>query len=259
MPDTLDSRRIDLWFAFCATVTDTGLLERYRSLLTEPERAQEQRFYFARDRHRYLITRALVRTTLSRYVDVRPQDWTFRTNAYGRPEISNDIPGARHLSFNISHTSQLVVLGVTRELALGVDTEDGYTRHPPLEIADRFFAPREVSDLRALAPEHQPERFFQYWTLKESYIKARGMGLSIPLDQFAFRFSGGEGGRQISLTTEPALNDDASQWRFWQFRVRDGHMVAVCARPTAEQLVLKEIVPLSGEGDLNGEPIAAGP
>src|SRR5512142_138680 len=119
---TLDPARIDLWFTFCATVSEPALLETYRGLLTEHERTQEQRFYFARDRHRYLITRALVRTTLSRYVDVRPQDWIFGCNSYGRPEIRNDNPAVPKLSFNLSHTSQLVVLAVTSDHPVGVDT-----------------------------------------------------------------------------------------------------------------------------------------
>ena len=256
---TLDPGRIDLWFTFCGKVADPALLESYRGLLTEQERAQEKRFYFERDRHRYLITRALVRTTLSRYVDVRPQDWSFAPNSYGRPEIRNDNPAAGRLSFNLSHTSQLVVLAVTSDDPVGVDTEDGYTREAPLGVADRFFAPREVADLRALAPERQPERFFQYWTLKESYIKARGMGLSIPLDEFAFHFEGVHGER-IGFETEASLNDDASQWTYWQFGVREGHLVALCARRLEsgpQALLARESIPLGAAQPLELRPIAS--
>jgi 4'-phosphopantetheinyl transferase len=258
---------IDIWCAFCESITDSALLERYRQLMTDAERQQEARFYFEQDRHRYLITRALVRTTLSRYADIAPERWTFVPNAYGRPAISNDDAGARGISFNLSHTRKLVVLAVTRDRELGIDTEDAVTRSPPLEIVDRFFAPDEVTSLRALPAERQPERFFQHWTLKESYIKARGMGLSLPLDQFAFHFPRAS---QLRLTIQPKLEDDPENWRFWQWWVHPAqaqgdearqrqHMLALCAqhvRDQPPQLVLKEIVPLVSEGGLRSTLIA---
>jgi len=123
MPD-LDLRQIHLWCAFCETIQDENLLREYHSLLSEPERQQQARFYFPHDRHRYLITRALTRTVLSKYADVAPRDWEFRASAHGRPQIRNDVPAARLISFNISHSWHFVIVGVTRELPLGVDTED---------------------------------------------------------------------------------------------------------------------------------------
>src|SRR5688500_14747434 len=95
--------QIDLWLASYDDITDEALLTAYRSLLSEAERAQEPRFYFARDRRRYLVTRTLVRTVLSSYVpSVGPEEWEFSTNAYGRPYAVN--PEAGHLTFNLSHT-----------------------------------------------------------------------------------------------------------------------------------------------------------
>jgi 4'-phosphopantetheinyl transferase len=258
--------QIDIWCAFCESITDPPLLERYRQLLTEAERQQETRFHFAQDRHRYLITRALVRTTLSRYADLPPERWTFVLNAYGRPAICND--GVHGISFNLSHSRKLVVLAITRDHDLGVDTEDALTRSAPTEIAERFFAPEEVASLRALPADQQPERFFQYWTLKESYIKARGMGLSLPLDQFAFHFPRAD---QVRLTIQPKLQDAAENWRFWQWWVRPQqpdsiaahhgqHLLALCApnvRDAPPRLVLKEIVPFVSEGDLHHTLIAS--
>jgi 4'-phosphopantetheinyl transferase len=251
--------RIDIWCAFCQTITDPPLLERYRGLLTAEELQQGARYHFAHDRHRYLITRALVRTTLSRYADVPPECWTFIPNPYGRPGISNDDTRARRISFNISHSSELVVLAITQDHDLGVDTEDVLTRSPPLEIADRFFAPEEVATLRALPLDRQPTRFFQHWTLKESYIKARGMGLSLPLDQFAFHFADpGE----VRLTTQPQLEDPAEHWRFWQWWLEPSrqHLLALCARHVpgdATRLVLRQTVPLVSDSDLTATLIAS--
>jgi len=258
--------RIDIHCTFCERLTDPALLGRYRQILTEEERGREARFYFEQDRHRYLITRALLRTTLSRYADIPPERWKFVTNTYGRPYISNK--SVTNLTFNLSHTRKLVVLAVARGCELGVDTEDTLTRTPPLEIADRFFASEEVTSLRALPPEQRMRRFFQYWTLKESYIKARGRGLSLPLDEFAFHFPGE---RQVSLTLQAKLQDAAENWRLWQWWVQraptsdDGaappqqHMLALCAQRVSDevpQLVLREIVPLVSEAELRTTLIA---
>lgn len=261
--------RIDIWCAFCDSITDAVLLERYRRLLTDAERSQQARFHFESDRHRYLITRALLRTTLSRYADMAPEDWTFVSNAHGRPAIAN--AGITGLTFNLSHSRKLVVLAVAWHCELGIDTEDLLIRSPPLEIADRFFAPEEVASLRALPEDRRLQRFFQYWTLKESYIKARGRGLSLPLDQFAFHFADTD---QVRLTVQPQLQDAADNWDFWQWWVQSErvaaaatspprqHMLALCGQRVREeplQLVLREIVPLRSENDLSITLIARTP
>lgn len=238
---------IHLWFVFFDEIQDEHLLNQYRRLLTEEEQRQETRFYRARDRLRYLVTRALVRTALSRYATVAPEYWSFSKNAYGRPEIANHDETAKRLSFNISHTQSLIVLGISDGCALGVDTENISIRQAPLEIAGRFFSQNENAALCALPIDRQHHRFFQYWTLKESYIKARGMGLSIPLDQFGFDFLPDN---RIAISILPALNDLASRWRFWQFQPSADYLVAVCAERSADieqQLIMKKIVPLQSE------------
>jgi 4'-phosphopantetheinyl transferase len=247
--------KVEVWLAFCDEIADESLLADYRRLLVEEERGTEARFHFARDRHRYLITRALVRTVLSRYVAVAPQDWRFVEDAYGRPQIVNEDPAARRICFNISHTRSLVVLGVTCEQALGVDTEDVHARNAELGIADHYFAADEVAQLRATPLESQQTRFFEYWTLKESYIKARGLGLSLPLAQFAFDLSQARG---VRIGFHPPLIDDPARWLFWLWRARGDHYVAICverAGRQAPQLSFTKIVPLRDAAPLRCEEL----
>ena len=71
---------------------------------------------------------------------------------------------------------------------VGVDVEH-IGRHLTHDIAGRFFAPNEVTDLRTLPEDDQQRVFFDYWTLKEAYIKARGFGLALPLGDFAFKLN----------------------------------------------------------------------
>jgi 4'-phosphopantetheinyl transferase len=252
---------IRLWCAFYGEIDDERLLAEYRQLLSDSERAQERRFYFADDRRRYLVTRALVRTVLSRHVatDITPGQWTFVTNDFGRPEIGNQHPQAGKISFNISHTKQVILLGITCGRDLGVDVENLRDRVSLLDIAERYFAPAEVETLCALPAGQQQQRFFEYWTLKESYIKARGMGLAIALDQFSFRFPQD---RHIELSIDPRQLDTAVRWRFWQLWLRDQYLAAVCAQRTQREsprLAVSEIIPLVSEKALSFRPFRASP
>src|SRR5258707_4859632 len=120
----LPPAEIHLWLAFYDEISEERLHSAYRELLNTEEKQQEPRFYFARDRRRYLITRALVRTVLSRYVSIHPKEWIFSTNAYGRPDIVNAQARDACLVFNISHTHNLTVLGVTNRRGLSVDVEN---------------------------------------------------------------------------------------------------------------------------------------
>jgi 4'-phosphopantetheinyl transferase len=248
-------RDVHVWCTFCDEIGDESLLEDYERLLSADERQRRSRFVFPRDRHRFLVTRALVRTVLSRYADVAPADWTFVVNTYGRPEIAARHPRAGILSFNVSHTPGLVVLGVGFGRALGVDTENVRALQAPLEVAARFFAPTEVAALRALPEANQSRRFFEYWTLKEAYLKARSMGLALPLHGFAVRFIGDRG---VTLSVDGEVAGAVSPWQLWQFSVAGDYLVAVCAgrtEPGQARLVLKTVVPLRAEEDLDGREL----
>jgi 4'-phosphopantetheinyl transferase len=238
---------IDVWLAYYDEISDPRLHAEYRALLTAEERGKEFRFYFPDDQRRYLVTRAMVRTVLSRYQAIHATDWRFANNRYGRPEIANLSRAECGLCFNISHTRGLIALGVTQRRELGVDVENVRTREVSLEIADRFFAKTEVAELATIAPERQQDRFFEYWTFKESYIKARGMGLSLPLEQFSFHYPHE---RAVHISIQPQLGDDANRWGFWQYRPTEEHLLAICAErrgAAAASITLRKTVPLLTE------------
>jgi len=231
VPVPVTSRHgIDVWLTYYDEIADDRQIASLRLLLNAEEVDQERRFYFADDRKRYLVTRAMVRTLLSRYAPVEPGSWVFSKNAYGRPEIAGSIldaqPQARDLSFNISHTRGLIALAVTRGRELGVDVENVTTRSISLDVADRFFSATEADELSRVPPPRQQDRFFEYWTFKESYIKARGMGLSLPLDGFSFKFPDQNA---VRINIHPDLNDHAERWNFWQFRPSPDYLMAICA------------------------------
>ena len=195
------------------------------SLLDRPERERAARFQFERDRAMYVCAHGLVRRALSRHGDSPPGQWEFEAGSHGRPEIAR--PASR-LRFNLSHTRGLAACAVTEDLDVGFDVEDP-GRGAPLEIADRWFAPGEVRALHALPERQRPERFFVYWTLKESYVKARGLGLSLPLHDFSFDTLRPE----VRISFAPACGDNDSDWRFASWKIAD-HQAALAVRAASD-------------------------
>jgi 4'-phosphopantetheinyl transferase len=240
------SDEVHLWVSYDEQIRDVPLLNRYHSLMNQSERMQQKRFYFAKHRHQYLITRALMRSVLSLYVDeIDPKSWKFTKNEYGKPYIKN-APMKLPLHFNLSHTEKAAVLAVTVNREVGVDVEYLCRKGKTVELAESYFSPAEVQQLLILPKAKQKERFFELWTLKEAYIKACGMGLSIPLSHFSYHFSR-KGDISISFAIE--RNDQPERWRFWHLCLNDTHKVSVALKnddmKVPYSLSMREITPLS--------------
>ena len=201
---------VDLWVTPTEWCDDPASLTRFEAMCDQEERARLARYTHPDARLNFLVARALCRSVLSRYGVFKPEQWSFVDNAYGRPSLAGS-QAMGQLRFNLSHTFGRVVLAVSRGRDVGVDIEDLQRKSRTTQIAHRFFAPSEVEALKALPREAQRERFFTYWTLKEAYIKARGMGLAIPLAKFAFDV---ETPGHIQLRTAPELADPPERWRF---------------------------------------------
>jgi 4'-phosphopantetheinyl transferase len=217
---------VHLWAVEPERLHAPRLLAAYLEMLCAEERERQQRFRFEKHRHQFLVSHALVRVVLSRYVPLPPAHWRFSTNAYGRPEI-RDGEGLPPLRFNLSHTDGMAVCAVALDVDVGADVENAARPGQTVELADSFFSPSEARALRAQPPDRQRERFFDYWTLKESYIKARGAGLSLPLDQFAFHL---EPGQPPRITFDTRMQDDPEAWQFVQVRLSPEHPAAVAVR-----------------------------
>lgn len=195
--------------------------EPHYATLNATEQRQAQRFKFAKDRKLYAAAHHFVRTTLSRYADIDPADWAFRNNDYGKPRIIN--PGYTSLDYNLSHTQGMVAIAVTRQRAIGIDTEQARPLNDLTSLSRSVFADPEYANVMAGTGRDQQQRFFTYWTLKEAYIKARGMGLSIPLQQFHF-IAGIP--PQWQLQCDPALHDDGKRWHCQAIRLADHYHLA---------------------------------
>lgn len=248
-----------VWYVRSSEVTDPELLARYMALLTPDEEARRARYMFERNRHEYLVTRALCRGVLSRYLGEAPESFRFTQNAYGRPELG--APAGHPIRFNLTNTEGLIAVIVALDREVGVDVEDTERRGETVTIADRFFSPSEVAALARVPEARQRARFFDYWTLKEAYIKARGMGLSIPLDQFSFVLTRGA---PIGIRFAPELPDDPATWQFAQFRPTARHLVSAAVRRSGEpdlRIVVRRTLPLASvpESEVIEEHLATEP
>lgn len=146
-----------------------------------------RRYHFARDRRLFVAAHALLRSALSACAQaIPPEAWTFTTTPHGRLELAPPHDGLR---FNLSHTEGLVACVVVRDVDCGVDVERTDRRDVAL-LSASVLAPPERRTLAALPEPARPGRFLRYWTLKEAYVKARGLGLSLEPDRCVLALDG---------------------------------------------------------------------
>ena len=200
-------------------------LPKFLGLLSADEKRRATRFHFEKDRTRFIAARAFLRMVLGRYVETAPSRLRFRYNSYGKPSIAAADDG-RELSFNLAHSEDLALLGITRGREIGVDVERIRLESAGEEIARQFFSRREVVALDSLPAEQRTEAFFRCWVRKEAYIKAKGEGLSIPLDQFDVSLRPDEPPALLSATTD----EETSDWYMKDLSPGPGYMAALAVK-----------------------------
>ncbi len=208
---TANKSDVFIWYRSTTSLDEKAVKSAEQHLSIE-ERSRRDRLRFAADRRDLTIAHDLLRRTLSRYADLSPADWRFTTNQYGKPSIENIDPQVRKLSFSISHTRGCVACAITSNAALGIDVERIDQPLRVQEIADQHFSKEETASLRQYAEETQNIRFVELWTLKEAFVKAIGVGLSIPLTFVSFRF---DERARIEFSGPSAI--DSHDWHFALF------------------------------------------
>lgn len=211
------------------------LVNPLRAVLSAEERTRADRFIRDADRSTYIVAHALARVRLSHHGPTAPADWRFDIGTHGCPSVVSSQAGTPPLAFNLSHTDGLVAVAVSRGRPVGVDVER-VDRIVTEGVAERHFAPAEVADLRALPPPAQARAFFDYWTLKEAYIKARGLGLAIPLHAFAFTL---DPPHPPVIRFAEGFDDRAERWAFHQAWPTPDHRLAVAAERHGAGVVVR--------------------
>lgn len=234
MKPPLGQHDVDLWVLDLDCI-EPELLDRYLSFMSDEERAQEQRLRFPGGRERYRCTRALARTVLSYYTRCDPREWVFGANAHGKPYVCH--PRGIAPRFNLSHSGRMVLCAVTCDAEVGVDVEQARELPKAVELARRFFAPTEAAAVRNAPLEQRSRVFLRFWTFKESYVKARGVGLLVPLDGFFFRL---QDDIPPSIDFADLRSDNPDHWQFAELRYGNSYQMALAVRrPRSEPLHIR--------------------
>ena len=195
-----------------------SVLHRFEAALAADEKARAQRFVFQPDRNSYMAARGVLRELLGRYLNRGPSEIEFDYGAQGKPALRSGWSQSG-LQFNVSHSHGMALFAFAAARQVGVDVEMVRADFAGEKIAERFFSPQEVRELRSLPAAVQDEGFFLCWTRKEAYIKARGEGLQIPLKSFHVSLAPGKPARLQA--------DDSSRWSLRSLRLEGRYVGAV--------------------------------
>lgn len=210
----LGGDEVHVWRAFLDA--PAGALARYREVLSADETDRASRYHFEKDSLHFVVARGALRMLLGRYAGLPPRSLRFESNEYGKPSLA----GAEALRFNLSHSHGVALYAFALGRELGVDLEYVREDFDCAQLAGNFFSPREVEALLALPGAERRRAFFDCWARKEAYIKARGMGLSLPLHGFDVSLSPGEPAALLRA-------DDAWRGRPWSLvELRPGGLYA---------------------------------
>jgi 4'-phosphopantetheinyl transferase len=227
---TLHPGEVHVWRA--ALDGDAARVARLEQTLSEDERQRAGRFRFPRDRDHFIVARGVLRTILGAYLGLPSEMLRFQYGPQGKPDLTADTllraaaSGLAEppLCFNLSHSGGIVLYAVAHGREVGIDVEHIRADVVQEPVAERFFSPREVTTLRALPLDLQPRAFFACWTRKEAFVKARGEGLSLPLDAFDVSLLPGEPAALLGTRGDAR---DLSRWSFHELPLGPTHAAAL--------------------------------
>lgn len=200
-----------------------GQVRELETLLCEDERRRADSFHFEKDRKHYVVSRGALRSILGGYLERPPARLRFSYNDFGKPFLAGE-GGEAGLRFNLSHSRGLALCALTRGREVGVDVEYVRADVNVAEIAPSFFSPGEVAALDSLPAHARTRAFFACWTRKEAYIKARGRGLSLPLDGFTVSLKPGEPAALLDVAGDPP---ERARWRLHDLEAGAGYAAAL--------------------------------
>jgi 4'-phosphopantetheinyl transferase len=172
-------REVHVWIAW--SDAHLGSLPKLERSLSRDELGRASSFCFMEHQFAYVFAHGVLRDVLSRYVGARPEDIAFGRGKFGKPYLI--VGGCEAFpAFSLSHSAEAVLVALAREGRIGADIEEVRPFEDFRLVAKLNFTTDEYASLMSQAPDSQLEAFFQYWTRKEAYVKAKGDGLTIPLN-----------------------------------------------------------------------------
>jgi 4'-phosphopantetheinyl transferase len=235
-PPVLATEDVHVW-RFSLDQSPT-IVNAFRQLLAHDEQARADRFHFEVDRRHFIAARGCLRTILSRYLKTPPEKIRLGYNDHGKPELATSSAPTQLVHFNVTHSRGLALFAFTRLGEIGVDLEHISLDFAGVDIARRFFSSREVACLEKLPGEMQPRAFFNCWTRKEAFIKAKGVGLSLPLDQFDVTLAPAESAAILRTAWD---ENEAALWSLRTIDAGPAYAAAVALRAHDWRLCLWQV------------------
>lgn len=196
--------------------------------LSQDESERAARFHFPADRDRFIIAHGCLRDVLSRYLHCQPLELSFSIGEYGKPALNSDAG----IDFNLAHSGDYILIAIAHRRRVGVDVERIRKGISSSAIAQQYFSKVEVAELQELPIEEREIAFFTCWTRKEAYIKAQGMGLTLPLESFDVSLAPNE--PAILRATRP-YSDEASRWTLYSLQIDPLYEAAIAVENMPSQ------------------------
>jgi 4'-phosphopantetheinyl transferase len=218
----LSSDEVHVWRA--TLDVSQSRIDRLYELLSPDERERAGRFRNEVDANRSIIGRGYLRLLLGRTNGLRSAELQFEYDEFGKPGLVAHQRSGLH--FSVSHSGDQILLALAKNRAVGVDLERIRTDLDVNGLAERFFSASESKNLACLTGAALYHAFFACWSRKEAYVKAKGQGLSLPLDQFDLAFLPGEEPRLLATRPDPA---EANRWKLVALNVAQNYAAALIA------------------------------
>jgi 4'-phosphopantetheinyl transferase len=233
-PQPLMDSDLNIWRASLSGSLDE--LSYFDSLLSPDEKARAERFYFERDRNRYIFGRGILRVLVGSYLQVEASKITFVYGPHGKPAIES-MHSNKTLQFNLAHSNEWAVYAFGWDQPLGIDLEHIRPMPDVDDLAERFFSATESALIHSLADEQKWETFFTIWTCKEAFLKASGSGLTSPLNQFEVSPKASGGMRLTSISGNPK---PAARWRVEIFKLIADYQSAIAVEDHSGKIIFHQ-------------------
>ena len=212
-------------------------LSYYGSLLSPDEVQRAERFYFEKDRDRFIIGRGLLRTILGGYLNLEPAQIEFVYGEHGKPAINSRL-NDQALEFNLSHSKDLALYAFNWNRKVGIDIEYMIPMADMDDFARQFFTPNETALINSLTGQQKEDTFFKTWTCKEAFLKANGEGLTVPINQVEISFT------NLGAVRLKSIGRESGQVANWCLEMLDhfpGYNAALAVEGWNGQIVFQKI------------------
>ena len=206
------------------------------SLLSADEIARAERFYFERDRSRYIIGRGILRTLLGKYLGTEASEIQFNYGPHGKPTLE-PVSMGQTLQFNLAHSNDRAIFIFGWDRPVGIDIEHVRPLQDADRFAEQFYSARETALINSLPGDDKWNAFYKLWTCKEAFLKAQGSGLTVPLNQVEVFLDGEDTARLIAIGGDTV---QAADWKLWIFNPLPGYQAAIAIQGFEGQIQIQQ-------------------